>query len=107
MQKVEKPDKEEAYIFKEKLEPLMPGAKNVLETEHLKIGYKNPIRELTLRIRRGQKIAVLGANGAGKTTFFKTIIGQLQPISGKYIIGNGIATGYFDQLRGNTVKKKE
>ena len=36
MQKVEKPDKEEAYIFKEKLEPLMPGAKNVLETEHLK-----------------------------------------------------------------------
>ena len=59
MQKVEKPDKEEAYIFKEKLEPLMPGAKNVLETEHLKIGYKNPIRELTLRIRRGQKICLL------------------------------------------------
>ena len=106
MQKVEKPDKEEAYIFKEKLEPLMPGAKNVLETEHLKIGYKNPIRELTLRIRRGQKIAVLGANGAGKTTFFKTIIGQLQPISGKYIIGNGIATGYFDQHSGEIQSEK-
>ncbi len=106
MQKVEKPDKEEAYIFKEKLQPLMPGAKNVLETEHLKIGYKNPIRELTLRIRRGQKIAVLGANGAGKTTFFKQIIGQPQPISGKYIIGNGIATGYFDQHSGEIQSEK-
>ena len=83
MQKVEKPDKEEAYIFKEKLEPLMPGAKNVLETEHLKIGYKNPIRELTLRIRRGQKIAVLGANGAGKTTTMKMLLGLTKPTSGE------------------------
>ena len=66
MQRVERPDKEEAYVFKEKLEPITLGAKNVLETEHLKIGYtiEHPIKELTLRIRRGQKIAVLGANGA-------------------------------------------
>ena len=97
MQKVERPDKEEAYIFKEKLEPLTLGSKNVLEADHLKIGYESSIRELTLRIRRGQKVAVLGANGAGKTTFFKTIIGQIPPISGKYNIGNGIITGYFDQ----------
>lgn len=100
MQKVERPDREEAYIFKEKLEPATLGAKNIFEAEHLKIGYEMPIRELTLRIRRGQKIAVLGANGAGKTTFFKTIIGQLPPISGKYTIGNGITTGYFDQHSG-------
>ena len=97
MQKVERPDKEDAYIFKEKLEPLTLGSKNVLEADHLKIGYESSIRELTLRIRRGQKVAVLGANGAGKTTFFKTIIGQIPPISGKYNIGNGIITGYFDQ----------
>lgn len=100
MQKVERPDREEAYIFKEKLEPSTLGAKNVFEAEHLNIGYETSIRELTLRIRRGQKIAVLGANGAGKTTFFKTIIGQLPPISGKYTIGNGITTGYFDQHSG-------
>ena len=93
MQKVEKPDKEEAYIFKEKLEPLMPGAKNVLETEHLKIGYKNPIRELTLRIRRGQKIAVLGANGAGKTTTIKMLTGLTRPTSGEaYVMGRSINT---------------
>ena len=97
MQKVERPDKEDACIFKEKLEPLTLGSKNVLEADHLKIGYESSIRELTLRIRRGQKVAVLGANGAGKTTFFKTIIGQIPPISGKYNIGNGIITGYFDQ----------
>lgn len=100
MQKVERPDREEAYIFKEKLEPSTLGAKNVFEAEHLNIGYETSIRELTLRIRRGQKIAVLGANGAGKTTFFKTIIGQLPPISGKYTIGNGITTGCFDQHSG-------
>ena len=97
MQKVERPDKEDACILKEKLEPLTLGSKNVLEADHLKIGYESSIRELTLRIRRGQKVAVLGANGAGKTTFFKTIIGQIPPISGKYNIGNGIITGYFDQ----------
>ena len=108
MQRVERPDKEEAYVFKEKLEPITLGAKNVLETEHLKIGYtiERPIKELTLRIRRGQKIAVLGANGAGKSTFFKTIIGELPPISGKYVIGNGIMTGYFDQHSGEISSEK-
>ena len=108
MQRVERPDKEEAYVFKEKLEPITLGAKNVLETEHLKIGYKieRPIKELTLRIRRGQKIAVLGANGVGKSTFFKTIIGELPPISGKYVIGNGIITGYFDQHSGEISSEK-
>ena len=108
MQRVERPDKEEAYVFKEKLEPITLGAKNVLETEHLKIGYKieRPIKELTLRIRRGQKIAVLGANGAGKSTFFKTIIGELPPISGKYVIGKGIMTGYFDQHSGEISSEK-
>lgn len=108
MQRVERPDKEEAYVFKEKLEPITLGAKNVLETEHLKIGYtiEHPIKELTLRIRRGQKIAVLGANGAGKSTFFKTIIGELPPISGKYVIGNGIMTGYFDQHSGEISSEK-
>lgn len=108
MQRVERPDKEEAYVFKEKLEPITLGAKNVLETEHLKIGYtiEHSIKELTLRIRRGQKIAVLGANGAGKSTFFKTIIGELPPISGKYVIGNGIMTGYFDQHSGEISSEK-
>ena len=108
MQRVERPDKEEAYVFKEKLEPITLGAKNVLETEHLKIGYtiEHPLKELTLRIRRGQKIAVLGANGAGKSTFFKTIIGELPPISGKYVIGKGIMTGYFDQHSGEISSEK-
>lgn len=108
MQRVERPDKEEAYVFKEKLEPITLGAKNVLETEHLKIGYTigHPLKELTLRIRRGQKIAVLGANGAGKSTFFKTIIGELPLISGKYVIGNGIMTGYFDQHSGEISSEK-
>ena len=108
MQRVERPDKEEAYVFKEKLEPITLGAKNVLETEHLKIGYKieRPIKELTLRIRRGQKIAVLGANGVGKSTFFKTIIGELPPISGRYVIGKGIMTGYFDQHSGEISSEK-
>lgn len=106
MQLVEKPGREDSYIFKEKIEPITLGTKNVLETEHLKIGYESVIRELTLRIRRGQKIAVLGANGAGKTTFFKTIIGELLPISGKCTLGNGITTGYFDQHSGEIQSEK-
>ena len=50
-----------------------------------------------MRIRRGQKIAILGSNGAGKTTFLKTVAGFLQPVDGEFSLGNHTTIGYFDQ----------
>ena len=97
MPKVPKPSDHEEHIFTGELMPAMPGSKWVFESEHLKIGYERPIMEITMRIKRGQKIGILGKNGVGKTTFLKTAAGFLPPFSGEYQIGNQVTIGYFDQ----------
>lgn len=97
MQKVEKPREEDVCLFPGPLEPLFPGSKWVLEAEHLKIGYEKPLLELSLRVRRGQKIGILGANGVGKSTFLKTAAGLLEPKEGRLFLGNQVMIGYFDQ----------
>ena len=68
MPKVPKPSDHEEHIFTGELMPAMLGSKWVFESEHLKIGYDRPIMEITMRIKRGQKIGILGKNGVGKTT---------------------------------------
>ena len=97
MPKVPKPSDHEEHIFTGELTPAMLGSKWVFESEHLKIGYDRPIMEITMRIKRGQKIGILGKNGVGKTTFLKTAAGFLPPFSGEYQIGNQVTIGYFDQ----------
>ena len=97
MKRVDQPREDEAHIFTGAIEPLIPGGKWVFTSEHLKIGYDKALVELTLRIRRGQKIAVLGANGAGKTAFLKTVAGLIRPLSGSYSLGSHTTIGYFDQ----------
>ena len=97
MPKVSKPSDHEEHIFTGELTPAMLGSKWVFESEHLKIGYDRPIMEITMRIKRGQKIGILGKNGVGKTTFLKTAAGFLPPFAGEYQIGNQVTIGYFDQ----------
>ena len=100
MGRVEKPQEDDAHIFTGEINPLLPGSKWVFTSEHLKIGYEKPLLEITMRIRRGQKIALLGPNGAGKTTFLKTIAGFLPSLEGSYSLGNQTTIGYFDQHSG-------
>lgn len=97
MPKVEKPAGGEEHIFTGEIDPLIPGSKWVFESEHLKIGYEKPLVEITMRIRKGQKIGILGANGVGKTTFLKTVAGLCPALKGEYTIGNHVVIGYFDQ----------
>ena len=95
---VEKPREDMAHIFTGTITPLIPGSKWVFEAEHLKIGYdKHSLLELSLRIRKGQKIGILGVNGSGKTTFLKTVAGFLPAVAGECALGNNITIGYFDQ----------
>lgn len=97
MEKIEKPDEDDVHLFTGEIAPLVPGGKWVFEAEHLKLGYDRFLLELSLRIRRGQKIGILGRNGAGKSTFLKTVAGLVEPYEGKFTLGNHVTLGYFDQ----------
>ena len=95
---IEKPVEDEAHIFTGNIEPQFPSGKWVYEAKELKIGYDGrALLELSLRIRRGQKIAVIGDNGIGKSTFLKTVAGLIPPIKGTSQLGNNLLVGYFDQ----------
>jgi len=71
----------------------------VLTVNHLAIGYNRPLACLPLEIPfvRGDRVGVLGGNGTGKTTFFRTILGQIPPLSGSFLWGRNVSVGYFDQ----------
>ena len=98
MEKIEKPAADEAHIFTGEILPKETGSKRVLTTEKLVIGYDTPLKEITLSVRRGQKIGIIGANGTGKTTFLRTIAAKQDSLSGKCQLGMGIHVGYFDQF---------
>lgn len=99
MERIPKPEKESAVIHTQEILPAHLGANWVLECEHLKIGYgKHVVREIDFRIRRGQKIGIIGSNGSGKTTFLRTLAGAIPKVSGKCTLGNHIEMAYFDQL---------
>lgn len=74
-----------------------PG-KYIFETKELVIGYDEPLsKPLTLYMERGSKIVLTGANGIGKTTLLKSILGQIKPLSGSVQLGEYLEIGYFEQ----------
>ena len=74
-----------------------PG-KLIFEAKELVIGYDDPLsRPLDLRMERGQKIALVGANGIGKTTLLRSILGEIHALSGTVQRGEHQEIGYFEQ----------
>ena len=74
-----------------------PG-KMIFETKDLVIGYDSPLsKPLNLGMERGQKIALVGANGIGKTTLLKSILGIIPALSGSVRLGDSLQIGYFEQ----------
>lgn len=106
MEKIEPPDEADVHMFTGSIEPMTLGSKWVFEAEHLKIGYEKALLELSLRVRRGQKIGIIGDNGVGKSTFLKTVAGMVPPLEGTCNLGNGIIMGYFDQLSASISSEK-
>ena len=74
------------------------SGKLIFETKDLVIGYDEPLsRPLNISMERGEKIALVGANGIGKTTLLKSILGLVKPYSGEVELGDYQMIGYFEQ----------
>ena len=100
MDRIEKPKPDAARIHTEEIVPARRGSKNVLDCDKLVIGYDSakPLRSVSFRLRRGQKIGIFGANGTGKSTFLKTLAGRLPALSGKLSVSETADIAYFDQM---------
>lgn len=79
----------------------------VLKLEHVTKGYGHGpvIQNFTCEIHRGDKVAIIGNNGRGKTTLIKLMAGLLAPDSGKVVPGHGVDMGYFPQNHGEVLNK--
>ncbi len=97
LERMDAPVKNEEFELR--LPPATECADRVLIMEDLSIGYGEKVlaRGINITLRRGEKAALLGANGTGKTTLLKTILGEIQPLKGKAKIGNRVQIGYFSQ----------
>ena len=74
------------------------SGKMLFETKDLVIGYDEPLsRALNLSMERGEKIALVGANGIGKTTLLKSILGLIPSLEGGVELGDNLEIGYFEQ----------
>ncbi|MCI9589103.1 MAG: ATP-binding cassette domain-containing protein [Lachnospiraceae bacterium] len=105
MSRQKKLDKMEVIeLVKEKPKPefhfmeARAAGKYIFETRDLVIGYDEPLsRPINLSMERGEKIVLKGANGIGKTTLLRSILGQIPPLSGQVELGDYLYLGYFEQ----------
>ena len=78
------------------------SGKLVIETDNLTFAYpgKEPLfRQFSTVIQRGDRVGIIGANGTGKTTLIRALLGELQPTEGSVRLGTNLQVSYFDQLR--------
>ena len=96
MERIEDP-KESKKSFKASFTSRIRGGKRVLSVEELKIGYDHELCTINLEVMQGQRVAVIGPNGKGKSTFVKTVMGKIPSLGGSVMLGHQIEPGYFDQ----------
>ena len=78
--------------------PAKTSSKLIFETKDLVIGYDEPLsKPLNLRLERGQKVALVGANGIGKTTLLRSLLGEIRALGGEIDKGENLFIGYFEQ----------
>ncbi len=91
-----------------KFEQKRPSGKQTLTVEGLTFGYdkREPIvRDLSMLITRGEKVAIIGSNGIGKTTLANLLVGTQKPDAGKIVWGHEASVGYFPQDHDHLIPK--
>lgn len=73
------------------------GGKQVLEVDDLKVGYDKVLSDVSFQLLQGQRMAIVGPNGIGKSTLIKTLVKELPALSGNFKFGHQIDVGYFNQ----------
>ncbi len=97
MVKVKEPSKYDLTSFKTNFKLEKESGRDILHVRDLQIGYTNTIQTVSFDLYRGQKLAVIGENGIGKSTLLKTLVNKLEKLGGKFEFGHNVEIGYFDQ----------
>ena len=97
MVKLEEPNKYDLKSFKTNFELEKESGNNVLAVDNLEIGYKDALSKVSFKLYKGEKLGIIGSNGTGKSTLLKTLVGNLEKISGDFEFGHNVKVGYFDQ----------
>lgn len=96
IERIDRPEEapKPTFVFKE----ARASGRIVFEANDLEIGYSHALLpKLNVKMERGEKIAIVGCNGVGKSTLLKTIMGALQPFSGSVYLGDYLYPSYFEQ----------
>lgn len=96
MERIDRPETalKPTFEFKES----RGSSRYVFEGTDLEIGYSTPLLpKMSMTIERGEKIAIVGCNGVGKSTLLKTILGKIKPLGGKAVQGDFLYPSYFEQ----------
>ena len=100
------PESYDNRTFHADFEPEDLGVQDVLSVDNLVIGFEKPLSTVNLKVERGQRIGIIGGNGLGKSTFIKTLMGNIKALSGDYKFGPRVSVGYFDQQMAQYVSEK-
>ncbi len=106
MDLVEAPEKYDLKSFRAEFKPLRAGGQEVLSVNKLVIGYEKPLCEVSFRLKKGERLAVIGENGIGKSTLLKTLVRQTDQLGGTFSYGFQIDSGYFDQQLANNESER-
>ena len=108
MERIEAPDRYDNKTFHAHFNPDVETGKEVITAKELQIGYAKGqvLSTVNLQWERGQKIGIIGGNGLGKSTFLKTITGQIPALGGEYQYGIRLQIGYFDQQMAQYTSEK-
>ena len=97
MKLVDEPNKYDLKSFSTNFKLKSESGKLVLKVSNLEFGYNKSLGKVSFELYRGQKLAIIGANGKGKSTLLKTLMGLLPALNGEFEYGHNVEKEYFDQ----------